>query len=222
MTIQRGWKALKPDLTTGGGFKWYPGTTVRSDDRLQPGDHLCPKHPGDGLTIARTWRGASGLGAPTLTCVIVVYDDDNVLASSADGLRVKGPVDVLEAFDAQQLLRDGWGRGADLRHADLRHADLRHADLRDADLRDASLCNTTLVGVNLHGANLNDADLRHANLRGANLRHLDPHGVNLRYADLRYADLHGADLPGADLRDANLPEGWEGGPDGVASRRGTP
>ena len=141
-----GWKAVRPDLTTRNGFRWYPGTTVRSDHNLDPTNtDVCPRQEGDGLCIAKTWAGAASAGFPTLSCVLLTYDPDQVIAEDDDKIRVRGPVHVGDVFDAQALLRAGFGRDADLRNADLR-------------------------GANLWDANLGGANLEGANLRGANLR----------------------------------------------------
>ena len=77
------------------------------------------------------------------------------------------------------LIREDYGKRADLSGADLRWADLSEADLSEA--------------------NLSEANLSRANLRGANLRE-----ANLSEANLSWADLSGADLREADLREANL------------------
>ena len=195
MTTIQGWKAVKPDLTTRHGFKWWPGTTVQSDHNLNPDNTgVCPTREGDGLCIARTWAGAASAGFPTSTCVIVEYEPDQVLAEDPDKLRVKGPIRVVDVYDAQALLRQGFGISADLHGADLRSADLRYSNLRYANLH----------GANLRYSNLRSADLRYSNLRYADLHGADLHGADLRSADLRYSNLRYADLRSADLRYSNL------------------
>ena len=210
-----GWKAVRPDLTTRDGFRWYPNTIVRSDHNLDPDhDDPCPSIEGDGLCLAITMRGASSGGFPSLTLVACWYDPALVAAATEDKMRIAGEIHIGDVFDTAALIRDADLSGANLSNAGLSGADLHGANLRVANLYGANLYGADLSGANLDGANLRGADLRGANLRGANLRGADLRGANLRGADLRgtdlrranlrVANLYGADLSGANLRGADL------------------
>ena len=158
-----GWKATRPDLTTRNGFRWYPGTTVRSDHNLHPRNPIpCPAHEGDGLCLAKTFKGATSSRHGLSVLVAVWYDPENVLAETVDKMRVAGEIRVGDVFDMAALAREGRAAGANLSGANLRGADLSGAYLRGANLRGANL-----RGANLRGANLRGADLSGAYLRGA-------------------------------------------------------
>ena len=203
-----GWKAVRPDLTTNHGFRWWPGTVVESVDNIDPGNTgVCPAREGDGLCVAKTWKGAGSAGFPTSTCVVVYFDPADVAAEDDDKLRVVGPVHVGAPFDAQAILRAGFGEAAVLSYAVLRGADLRYADLSGADLRYADLSYANLSGADLRYAVLSGADLRYAVLSGAVLRYAVLSGAVLRGAVLRYAVLSDADLSDAVLRYADLSGG---------------
>jgi hypothetical protein len=116
---------------------------------------------GDGLCLAKTWGGAASGSIPAITCLLVEFDEGDVLGEDDDKIRVSR-CRVVDVFDGPALIRDGWCRRADLGHANLRGANLRGADLGGADLRDADL-----RGADLWGADLRGADLRGADLRGA-------------------------------------------------------
>jgi len=123
MTTAQGWKAVRPDLTTKHGFKWWPNTTVQSDHNLNPENTgICPEREGDGLSIAKTWAGAASAGFTTSTCVTVEYDTDNVVAEDDNKIRVAGEIRVTGIYDAQALLRQGFGVLADLSGANLSRA----------------------------------------------------------------------------------------------------
>ncbi len=212
MTARTAWRACRPDLRSSHGYRWpWPGneaTAPLPDDREFTRGDPCPRFIGDGLCLAKTWRGAASGSIPAITCLLVEFDPGDVLGEDDDKVRVSR-CRVVDVFDGPALIRDGWCRRADLGHANLRHANLRGADLGGADLRGADLGGADLGDANLRGANLGDANLRGADLRGANLRDADLRGANLGGADLRHADLGGADLRhvnlwGADLRHANL------------------
>ena len=212
MKARIAWRSCHPDLRSSYGYRWpWPGneaTAPLPDDREFTRGDPCPRFIGDGLCLAKTWRGAASGSIPAITCLLVEFDPGDVLGEDDDKVRVSR-CRVVDVFDGPALIRDGWCRRADLGHANLRHANLRgadlgHADLRganlgDANLRGADLRGANLRGANLGGANLGGADLGDANLRGANLG-----GANLRGADLGHANLRGANLGDANLRGANL------------------
>jgi hypothetical protein len=157
------WKAVRPDLTTKHGQKWYPGTTVRADHNLDPSNTgPCPTREGDGLCLAKTWKGAASAGHPTVTCYEITIDSAQILAEDDDKVRISGEITIGDPYDATALLRQGFGARANLHRADLSGADLSGADLSGANLYGADLS-----GANLYGANLYGADLSGANLYGA-------------------------------------------------------
>ena len=190
-----GIKSTRPDLTTRNGYQWpFPGGIAECDPKKIDAESVsaCPRHEGDGLCVATSWRGMASGGFPARTLLLVAYGADEVLGRGDTEGKLRCPrVAVVALVDGERLLREA-GSGADLSGADLRLADLRGADLRWAVLR---------------WAVLRGADLRGADLRGADLRLAD-----LREADLREADLSGAVLRGADLRGAEnipIPAGWK-------------
>ena len=159
------WRAVHPDLRSSRGFRWpWPGNEavapLPAGREFTHGDP-CPQFEGDGLCLAKTWQGAASGGIPAITCLLVEFDDGDVLGEDDDKLRVSR-CRVVDVFDAPALIRDGWCAGANLCGADLCGADLRGANLWDANLRGANLWD-----ANLCGANLRDANLCGANLRGA-------------------------------------------------------
>jgi len=172
-------KAVRPSGLTRNGLDWnvLSGTVVRADHNVADDDHggVCPKHEGDGISIAKTWRGAAMAGFATLRCCTVMVDEADVLAEDDNKIRVRA-VTVGEWFDATKLIRQGWCYGANLAGANLYGANLYGADLARADLARA----------NLYGADLARADLYRANLAGANL-----YGANLAGANLAGANLAG-------------------------------
>jgi hypothetical protein len=178
------WRAVHPDLRSSNGFRWpWPGNEATAPlpagKQFSKGDP-CPTFVGDGLCLAKTFKGAASGGIPASTCLEVTYRAEDVLGEDADKIRVSG-CHVVDVFDNLALIRSGWFVGANLRSADLRSANLRSADLRYADLRYA----------NLGYANLRSADLGSANLRSADLRSADLRSANLGYANLGYANLAG-------------------------------
>ena len=164
------WRTVHPDLRSSHGFRWpFPGGVAvaplpvgRTFTRGNP----CPGFVGDGLCLAKTWRGAASGCIPAITCLLVEFDDAAVLGEDDDKVRVSCCL-VVDVFDAPALIRDGWCAGADLGGANLWGANLGGADLGDANLGDADLRDANLWGVNLWGANLGDANLGDANLGGA-------------------------------------------------------
>ena len=176
------WRSVHPDLRSSHGYRWpFPGhdavAPLPDGAEFTSGDP-CPQFVGDGLCLAKTWRGAASGGIPAITCLLVEFDDGDVLGEDDDKVRVSS-CRVVDVFDAPALLRDGWGKGAYLTGADLTRADLTGA---------------TLYGATLYGANLTRADLT-----GAYLSRADLTGATLSGADLSGAYLYGATLSGADI-----------------------
>ena len=205
MTTRTAWRAVHPDLRSSHGYRWpWPGNEAVAplpDGAEFTRGNPFPRFEGDGLCLAKTWRGAASGGITAITCLLVEFDQSDVLGEDDHKIRVSR-CRVLDVFDGPALIRDGWCLDADLGGADLGGANLGYADLWGADLRGADLRDANLRGADLGGADLRDADLRGADLWGANLRGADLWDADLRGADLWGADLRGADLRGADLRGA--------------------
>ena len=185
MATRQAWRSVHPDLRSSHGYRWpFPGhdavAPLPDGAEFTSGDP-CPQFVGDGLCLAKTWRGAASGGIPAITCLLVEFDDGDVLGEDDDKVRVSS-CRVVDVFDAPALLRDGWGKGAYLSGATLSRAYLTMADLTRADLTGA-----TLYGATLSGATLSRADLSGAYLSGAYL-----YGATLYGADLTGADLSGA------------------------------
>ena len=210
-----GIKSILPDLTTRNGYQWpFPGGIAECDPKKIDAESASarPRHEGDGLCVATSWRGMASSGFPARTLLLVAYGADEVLGRDDTEGKLRCPrVAVVALADGERLLREaGSGanlrranlRGSDLSWADLRGADLGGADLRGADLRGADLSGTNLRGANLGWANLVGSDLRRANLGGANLRRANLGWANLVGSDLRRADLSGADLSTKAAREA--------------------
>jgi hypothetical protein len=180
-------KAVHPDFTTRDGFQWaFPGFWTRDPDSSpEPFGHVCPRYPGDGLSVAKTVAGMAAGNYSPVTVLVVGFNDRDVLAEDEDKLRIV-TAKTLTVIDGIKLIKT-LGRGADLRGADLRGANLRGANLQEANLVGADLW-----GADLEGANLEGADLWGANLGGADLRGADLWGANLRGANLEGANLEGA------------------------------
>ena len=244
-----GWKQTYANGYTRNGFFWplVVGAEVRSDDKPVEGDHICPRHSGDGLSIGLTARGICQGGIHSSTILIVSWNAADTAGEDDHKVRVLGPVRVEAVLDRDRMLRQ---QGAS---ADLAGAMLTQANLADANLVGANLTGTNLSGAYLAGANLYDAYLVGANLTCANLTYASLSDANLTYANLAGADLtranltgvnlYGASLPHANLYDANLTQAdltganlysanlagayltgtnlgeWERGPDGYARRR---
>ena len=185
-----GIKSILPDLTTLNGYQWpFPGGIAECDPKKIDAESAsaCPRHEGDGLCVATSWRGMASSGFPARTLLLVAYGADEVLGRDDTEGKLRCPrVAVVALADGERLLREA-GSGADLRWANL-------------------------SGANLSRADLSGANLRWADLSGANLRWADLSGANLSGADLRGADLRGANLSGADLsraENASIPAGWK-------------
>ena len=157
--LRLGWRAVHPDLRSRGGFRYpFPGQWADAGGPILDNDDPCPRAAGDGLCVAKTWRGAASGGIPATTVLLVGYDQADVYGEDDHKVRV-GAMLVLDVVDVAAMARRGHLRGADLGGCNLGGADLRFADLGGCDLG----------GCDLGGANLWNADLGGANLGGANL-----------------------------------------------------
>jgi hypothetical protein len=169
------WKIVRPDGRTRGDFQWpFKGVVrVLASGIVRDNTAGCPVRSGDGLCLARSWRGAASGGIRAVTGLAVSYREADVLGWDHDKLRVSR-CRVLGVMDLQRLLREGFGRGANLSGANLSVANLSGANLSVAnlsgvDLYEANLSRANLSGAYLYGANLSGAILSGANLSGANL-----------------------------------------------------
>jgi uncharacterized protein YjbI with pentapeptide repeats len=183
------------------GWVVAPGPIILGNERS------CPSDVGDGICVAKRFRGAAEAGHAATTCLLVGWQSADVLGEDASKVRVRRAY-VFHAFDMPRLIRR-FGAGADLQRAGLQDADLQRAGLQYANLQGAKLQYANLRRANLQGAKLRGADLQGANLQGANLqyanlRRANLQGANLRDAYLWDADLQGAKLQNADLQDASL------------------
>ena len=127
MTRLTAWRAVHPDLRSSRGFRWpWPGNEAVAplpDGAEFTHRNPCPKFVGDGLCLAKTWRGAASGSIPAITCLLVEFAPADVLGEDDDKVRVSR-CRVVDVFDAPALIRDGWCQGADLRGANLRGANL--------------------------------------------------------------------------------------------------
>ena len=144
------WRACHPDLRSSHGYRWpFPGNEavppLPDGAEFTRGDP-CPHFEGDGLCLAKTWAGAASGLIPAITCLLVEFEDADVLGEDDDKVRVSR-CRVVDVFDAPALIRDGWCTGADLTRADLGGADLTRAYLGGADLTRADLGGADLTGA---------------------------------------------------------------------------
>lgn len=134
------WRAVHPDLRSSNGFRWpFPGKKAVAplpEGREFTRGNPCPEFVGDGLCLAKTWRGAASGGIPAITCLEVTYRPEHVLGEDGDKVRVS-ECRVVEVFDAAGLIRDGWMATADLSGANLTGAYLSGANLTRANLTGA-------------------------------------------------------------------------------------
>ena len=202
--LRLGWRAVHPDLRSRDGFRYpFPGQWADAGGPILDHNDACPRQAGDGLCVAKTWRGAASGGIPATTVLLVAHDHADVYGEDDNKVRV-GAMLVLDVIDVAAMARRGHLGCANLGSANLGSANLRGANLGSANLRGADLRGANLGSANLGSADLRGADLRGANLRGANLGSADLRGANLGSADLRGANLGSANLGSANLRSADL------------------
>ena len=122
MTTRTAWRACHPDLRSSHGYRWpWPGneaTAPLPDGAEFTRGEPCPRFEGDGLCLAKTWRGAASGGIPAITCLLVEFEQADVLCEDDDKIRVSR-CRVVDVFDGPALIRGGWCLGADLRGANL-------------------------------------------------------------------------------------------------------
>ena len=190
-------KLVNTDFTTRNGYTWpFPGGVASEEKTATEHDSPCPKFPGDGLCVAKTFSGACSGGAKIASSVglWVTVNDSDILASDNNKIRARR-VSVDGIFNPLEWIKKGNETnlaGAYLTGADLTSAYLAGADLAGAYLARADLAGADLDGANLAGANLTGADLTGADLAGAYLTGADLTGADLAGAYLARADLAGA------------------------------
>jgi hypothetical protein len=195
-------RVCRADFTNTRNFRWpFPGNWAEAGPagRDFTTDDPCPQFSGDGLCIARTWRGAASGSLCAEVVLLVGWAPNYVLHDSAEKLRVRRAY-VADVTTVAALLAE---RKEDER-ANLSGANLSGADLGRVDLSRVSLSGACLRRVDLSGANLSGANLSRADLGGAYLSGVDLSGACLSRVDLRGAYLGGAYLGGADLSGAYL------------------
>jgi len=156
--LRWGWKSVQPDLTAYGGWQWpFPGRWAEAPGPIRPDNTAaCPAAPGDGLCVARTWRGAALGGHGIGTALLCAIPPGDILGQDDGKLRARR-VWVAALFSPMVWIRTGAAAGAYLSGADLSGADLSGADLSGADLDGANLARADLSGADLADANLDGA-----------------------------------------------------------------
>ena len=191
-------KAVRPDFTTRGGFRWpFPGQTF--SDVSPPDD--------DRVWVASTLAGAS-LGGHGLGTLLIVGVNESAYVDTGGGkAEVCWSMADGRVFTVVDFHRHLHKHGA---RANLTGADLPRANLTRADLPRANLTGADLTGANLTRAHLTGANLTRANLTRADLTRADLYGANLTRADLYGADLTRAHLTGASYSSGTVwPEGFD-------------
>src|SRR5690606_6392275 len=130
MSVIEGWKLVRKDGSTRGGYRWpmpVAGVTdpvvVEAHNINRDNTGACPSGPGDGLCVALTPAGASsgGIALSEGVGLSLTYDEGDVLGREPGKLRV-ARVTVVDTFDP--LVRVRSGEWKDLTRADLTRADL--------------------------------------------------------------------------------------------------
>ena len=154
-----GFRVVARDRSTRHGYRWAaPGEWATAPGPINDANRgACPTGVGDGICVARTWRGVYVQGYRCDRIMLVGWSPVDVLGDETDKVRLRRAwVGGILTIGAAYL------GGADLRGADLGGANLGGADLRGANLGGADLRDANLDGADLGGAYLRDADLRGA------------------------------------------------------------
>ena len=160
-------KAVTMDGTTRDGFRWPVGVGGWVEQDGPADGEAC----GVGLHLGLTVAGLSSAHRLTESILLAVgWLDEDVLGQDECKIRVRRCW-VLPGVTAglPQVLRDGWGQGADLSRANLTGANLAGTNLTYTNLTGAYLTDAYLTYANLTGTNLTDAYLAGAYLAGADL-----------------------------------------------------
>lgn len=71
------WRVVRPDFTSHGGYRWpFPGQWAHPTPtgREMTTGGPCPQFDGDGLCLAKTWRGAASAGITAVVALLCDYD----------------------------------------------------------------------------------------------------------------------------------------------------
>ena len=127
-----GFRSVHADLRSRDGFRYpWPGGWAECDPHgRKHSTGPCAQFVGDGLHVAKTFRGAGSGGISPQTLLLAAFLPADVLGEDSDKVRVKR-LYVVEVVALTALLP--------IISAYLGGANLRGADLRDADLRGAKI-----------------------------------------------------------------------------------
>ena len=129
-----GLKAVNPDFTTRGGFRWaFPGKWTR--DPVDTGSYsteVCPTGPGDGLSVAKTVSGMAQGSYRPVTVLVVGFSGADLIAEDDNKWKVR-KAKTLAVVDGVGIIRTFGSR------ADLAGADLSGHDKADLKARGATL-----------------------------------------------------------------------------------
>ena len=139
-----GIKSVNPGLRTSHDFQWPTSGWVAVDPEGidQENTSPYPSRQGDGVCVARSWKGMASGGIPAGLLLLVAYSRADVLGEGFHKTRVSRAC-VVEALDGASVLAPG----DDLSGADLSGVYLTGANLTGADLSGAYLIGTYLIGA---------------------------------------------------------------------------
>ena len=103
--LRLGWKAVHPDLRSRDEYRYpFPGGWADAGGPILDHSDACPRQAGDGLCVAKTWKGAASGCIPASTVLLVGYHDDDVYGEDDHKVRV-GAMLVLDVVDVPSLAR---------------------------------------------------------------------------------------------------------------------
>lgn len=116
-------RSVHPDGRSKYDFRWpFKGKVEAPGPFIASNKDGCPSQIGDGICLARSWRGMASGPIPAVTLLLVAYSSANVLGRTDDEQKVRvSCAVVVEVVDGQRLLREKGSR-ADLSGADLSRA----------------------------------------------------------------------------------------------------
>src|SRR6185312_5610473 len=102
------WKVVRPDGRTRNDFQWkFSGVmSVPKISIVRTNKGPCPERDGDGICLAKTWRGAASGGIAAITGLAIAYRPRDVLGEDAEKLRVSR-CKVLAPIDLHRHIREG-------------------------------------------------------------------------------------------------------------------
>ena len=138
-TVTWAFRAVHPDLRSREGFRYpWPGQWAKAPGPIQKHNQACPQGVGDGLCIAKTFRGAGMGGIPFSTFLLVGYTSHDVLGEDADKVRVR-KMYVADVIALRTILSGAYLSGAYLYGANLSGANLYGANLYGANYSQLTL-----------------------------------------------------------------------------------